>query len=128
MPAAVTTAATVVAWAVSVGIMLIGAVGLWTPRITLGFGIPGTRIADPGFRAWLAVKADRDIGAGLLVIVVLLGGATHLRGWMMLAGSLMALGDAIVVRRSGGPAKAYLGVHGSTAAFMVASGIVLLLS
>jgi hypothetical protein len=42
---------------------------------------------------------------------VLLGGGTQLRGWMMLAGSLGALGDAVITKLSGGPAKAYYGIH-----------------
>src|SRR5690242_11048396 len=95
MPTAVTVIATVIAWAVSVGIILIGIIGLSTPKFTLGFGIPGTRPTDPAFRAWLAVKAVRDIGAGLLVIVVLLAGPDHLRGWMAVVGGLIALGDAV---------------------------------
>ena len=128
MPTAATTAATVIAWATAVGIILIGARALWAPQAAAGFGIPGTRPADPTLRAWLSVKAVRDIGSGLLLLVVLLGGSTHLRGWMMLAGSLMPLGDALVTKLSGGPAKAYYGVHGSTAAAMAAAGAVLLTS
>ncbi|MEZ0067818.1 hypothetical protein ABIA32_003834 [Streptacidiphilus sp. MAP12-20] len=128
MPTAVTTLATVLAWVVAVGITLIGARCLWTPQAAVDFGIPDTRPGDTSFRAWLRVKADRDIGAGLLLLVVLLGGTTHLTGWMMLVGAVMPLGDALISKRSGGPAKAYLAVHGATAAVMAAAGAVLLLS
>ncbi|MFJ9344323.1 DUF4267 domain-containing protein [Streptomyces sp. NPDC101733] len=128
MPTAVTTAATVITWAIAVGIILIGARYLWAPQAASDFGIPGTRTDDPNFRAWLSVKAGRDIGSGLFLLIVLLGGDTHLRGWMMLVGSLIPLGDALVTKLSGGPAKAYLGIHGSTFALMAAAGAALLLS
>lgn len=128
MPNAATTAATVVTWAVAVGIIVIGARYLWAPKAAADFGIPGTRTDDPNFRAWLSVKAVRDICSGLFLLIVLLGGGTHLYGWMMLAGSLTALGDAVVTKLSGGPAKAYYGIHGSTATVMAAAGAVLLLS
>jgi hypothetical protein len=128
MPTALTTVATVLVWVVAVGITLIGARGLWTPQAAVDFGIPGTRPEDAGFRAWLTVKADRDIGAGLLMVVVLLGGTTHLIGWITLVGAVMPLCDALISRRSGGPAKTYLGVHGATAVVMVVAGALLALS
>ncbi|MFE0425961.1 DUF4267 domain-containing protein [Streptomyces sp. NPDC058953] len=128
MPVVATTAATVITWATAVGIMVIGARCLWAPRAAADFGIPGTRTDDPNFRAWLSVKAVRDIGSGLFLLIVLLGGGTRLHGWMMLAGSSIALGDALITKLSGGPATAYYGIHGCTAAVMAAAGAVLLLS
>ncbi|MGG2464018.1 DUF4267 domain-containing protein [Streptomyces sp. RGM 3693] len=50
------------------------------------------------------------------------------QGGMMLAGSVIPLGDALVTKLSGGPATAYYGIHGGTAAVMAAAGAVLLLS
>ncbi|MES4902474.1 MULTISPECIES: DUF4267 domain-containing protein [unclassified Streptomyces] len=128
MPTAATTAATVITWAIAVGIILIGARLLWSPRAAADFGIPGTRTEDPTFRAWLSVLAVRDIGFGVFMLIALLGAGTHLHGWMMLAGSLVTLGDATITKLSGGPAKAYYGVHGGTTAVMAATGAVLLLS
>jgi hypothetical protein len=128
MPTAVTTAATVITWAIAVGIILIGARMLWTPKAAADFGIPGTRTEDPTIRAWLSVLAVRDIGYGLFLLIVLLGAGTHLLGWTMLAGSLVTLGDALITKLSGGPAKAYYGIHGGTTAVMAAAGAVLLLS
>ncbi|MFF7649698.1 DUF4267 domain-containing protein [Streptomyces sp. NPDC007983] len=128
MPTAATTAATVITWAIAVGIILIGARSLWVPEAAADFGIPGTRTEDPSVRAWLSVLAVRDIGYGLFLLIVLLGAGTHLRGWMMLAGSLVTLGDTLITKLSGGPAKAYLGIHATTTVVMAAAGAVLLLS
>ncbi|MEU5599841.1 DUF4267 domain-containing protein [Streptomyces sp. NPDC020298] len=128
MPTAVTTAATVITWAIAVGIILVGLRNLWVPQVATEFGIPGTRTEDPAFRAWFSVLAGRDIGYGLFLLIALLGAGTHLHGWMMLAGSLVTLGDAIITKLSGGPAKAYYGIHGGTTAVMAATGTVLLLS
>lgn len=129
MPAA-TTAATVVTWAIALGIIFIGARFLLAPqRAAADFGIPGNRTADdPNFRAWLSVKGVRDIVSGLFLLIVLLAGDTHLRGWLMLAGSLIALGDAFITKLSGGPATAYCGIHGGTAALMATAGAALILS
>ena len=129
MPTAVTTAATVITWAIAVGIIFVGARQLlWAPHAAEDFGIPGTRTEDPAFRAWLSVLAGRDIGYGLFLLIALLGAGTHVLGWMMLAGSLVTLGDAIITKLSGGPAKAYVGIHGGTTVVMAAAGAVLLLS
>ncbi|MFF8030301.1 MULTISPECIES: DUF4267 domain-containing protein [unclassified Streptomyces] len=130
MPDAVTTAATVVTWAIAAGIIFIGTRFLVAPqRAATDFGIPGNRTVDDlNFRAWLSVKGVRDIVSGLFLLIVLLAGDTHLHGWIMLAGSLTALGDALITKLSGGPAAAYYGIHGSTAAVMAAAGAVLLLS
>ena len=128
MPTVVTTAATVITWAIAVGIIIVGAGVLWVPRAAADFGIPGTPTGDPRFRAWLSVKAVRDIGSGLLLLVVLVGGGTHLTGAMILVASVMPLGDALITKFSGGPARTYYGVHGATAAVMAAAGAALLLS
>ncbi|MEU6539423.1 DUF4267 domain-containing protein [Streptomyces sp. NPDC047000] len=129
MPTAVTTTATAVTWAIAVGIIFIGARFLWAPQqAAAGFGLPGTGTTDRGSRAWLSVKGVRDICSGLFLLIVLLGAGSHLRGWMMLAGSLTALGDALITKFSGGPATAYYGIHGGTAALMAAAGAVLVLS
>ncbi|MGF1426253.1 DUF4267 domain-containing protein [Kitasatospora sp. LaBMicrA B282] len=68
------------------------------------------------------------LGAGLLMVVVLLGGTAHLIGWISLVGAVMPVCDALITRKSGGPAKTYLGVHGATAVVMVAAGALLALS
>ncbi|OMI39668.1 DUF4267 domain-containing protein [Streptomyces sparsogenes] len=128
MPTAATAAATVITWAIAIGIIFVGSRMMWAPQAAADFGIPGTRTEDPATRAWLAVLGGRDIGYGLFLLIALIGGDTHLRGWMMLAGSLVTLADALITKLSGGPAKAYYGIHGGTTVVMAAAGAVLLLS
>jgi hypothetical protein len=128
MPNAIVTTATAVVWVIAVGIVLIGARFQFTPRAAADFGIPDTPTDSPAFRAWGSVKGNRDITVGLMLLIGLIGASDHLIGWLTLAGALAAAADALAVRFSGGPAKAYLGVHGATAAVAVAAGVVLLLA
>ncbi|MET8558687.1 DUF4267 domain-containing protein [Streptomyces sp. NPDC004959] len=128
MPTVLTTTATVIAWAIAVGIMLIGARFQFTPRAATDFGIPDTPAELPAFRAWSSVKGNRDITLGLMLMIGLLGGGHHLAGWLALAGAGAAAADALAVRFSGGPVAAWLGIHGATAAVLAAAGVVLLLS
>lgn len=122
------TVATVLAGLIGVGVIVMGVLAFWAPQNAAGFGIPGTPTADPTFRAWLTVKAVRDIAAGLLLLVVLVGGSRHLLGWVMLAAAGIPVGDAVIVLRSNGPRAAAYGVHGATAAVMLVIGVLLLVS
>jgi hypothetical protein len=120
---------------VTIAEVLTGLVGLFavflgvnavrTPAALAGFGIPGTPTADPTFQAWLRVKAVRDVAAGLFTFValgaaVLAGTPPHLLGWFMLAATVIPVGDALIVLRSNGPRPTAYGVHGTTAAAMLA--------
>ncbi|MEO3748109.1 DUF4267 domain-containing protein [Plantactinospora sp. B5E13] len=122
------TVATVLAGLIGVGIIVIGVLAFWAPQNAAGFGIPDTPTADPTFRAWLTVKAVRDIASGLLIFVVLIGGSTHLLGWFMLVATGIPVGDALIVLRSNGPRAAAYGVHGATAAVMLVISALLLVS
>ncbi|MEU8718625.1 DUF4267 domain-containing protein [Streptomyces sp. NPDC048663] len=120
--------ATVLAWATAAGIIFIGVRFLWTPqRAAADFGLSTARDTHQG-GPWLAVKGVRDITSGLFLLIGLLGGDSHVLGWMMLAGALTALGDALITKSGGGPRAAYYGIHGGTAVVLVCGGIVLLLS
>ena len=118
----------VLAGLIGAGIIVIGVRALWAPRAAAGFGIPGTPTEDRTFRAWLSVKAVRDIASGLFVFLLLAAATPHLLGWFMLAAAVIPLGDAMIVWRSNGPAAAVYGVHGATAAVMVAIGVLLLVA
>ncbi|MFY1686911.1 DUF4267 domain-containing protein [Plantactinospora sp. WMMB782] len=120
--------ATVLAGLIGVGVVLMGARAFRAPQAAVGFGIPDTPAQDRTFQAWLSVKAVRDIAAGLLILVVLAGGTTHLLGWSMLVATAIPVGDALVVRRSGGPGAAVYGIHGATAAVMLAVSVLLLVA
>lgn len=122
------TAGTVLAGIVGIGIAVIGVFELWKPQIAAGFGIPDTPVEDRNFRSWLSVKADRDIGSGVLIIIVLIGGSPALIGWFMLAAACMPAADALIVLRSGGPKATAYGTHGGAAAVALASSILFFLA
>ncbi|MET8116165.1 DUF4267 domain-containing protein [Streptomyces prasinus] len=122
-----TDVATVLAGLIGAGIIFIGALAFRAPQAAAGFGIPGTPTEDRTFRAWLAVKAVRDMASGLFIFVLLVGGSPHLLGWFMLAATCIPMGDALIVLRSNGPKAAAYGIHGATAAVMLVISLLLLL-
>lgn len=119
--------ANVLAGLIGIGIAFIGVRGLLRPQAAADFGIPDTPVEDRAFQAWLRVKAGRDIGSGLLILVVLIGGPPALLGWFMLAAAVMPATDALVVLRSGGPKAIAYGVHGGAAAVTLASSLLFFL-
>ena len=123
-----TTIANVLAGLIGVGIIVIGALAFWAPRAAAGFGIPDTPIEDRTFRAWLTVKAVRDIASGLFIFILLAGATPHLLGWFMLAAAGIPVGDALIVLRSNGPKATAYGVHGATAVVMVVISVLLLVA
>ncbi|MFI6293245.1 DUF4267 domain-containing protein [Nonomuraea sp. NPDC050790] len=123
-----TTIATVLAGLVGAAVILMGARALWAPQDAAGFGIPDTPTESPTFRAWLAVKSVRDVSAGIVILAVLAGGTAHLLGWALLAATVIPVGDAVIVLRSGGPKAVAYGVHAATAAVMLVISLLLLLA
>ncbi|TDD18299.1 DUF4267 domain-containing protein [Nonomuraea diastatica] len=123
-----TSVATVLAGLIGVGIIFMGVRAFWAPQAAAGFGIPDTPTEDRSFRAWLSVKAVRDIVSGLFVFILLAAGTTQLLGWFMLAASLIPVGDAMIVLRSNGPKAAAYGIHGATAVVMLAISLLLLIA
>ncbi|WP_055691809.1 DUF4267 domain-containing protein [Streptomyces prasinus] len=122
-----TDVATVLAGLIGAGIIFMGARAFWAPQAAVGFGIPDTPTEDRSFRAWLAVKAVRDMASGLFIFVLLVGGSSHLLGWFMLAATVIPVGDALIVLRSNGPKAAAYGIHGATAAVMLVISVLLLI-
>lgn len=120
--------ATVLAGLVGAGIIVVGALAFWTPQAAVGFGIPDTRTEDPTFRAWLTVKAVRDIASGIFVFVLMVVTTPQVLGWFMLAATLIPVGDALIVLRSNGPRATAYGVHGVTAAVMLVTSVLLLVA
>lgn len=113
---------------IAVGIIVIGARFIVAPRVAAtGYGVP----ADPDERAvgaYLSVKGVRDIASGLVVIVLLAAGAAHLLGWMLVAATVIPVADAVIVHRNGAPTSISLGIHGATAAVVLVTAALLLLS
>ncbi|WP_018680365.1 DUF4267 domain-containing protein [Actinokineospora enzanensis] len=122
------TIADVLAGLIGAGIIVIGARALWAPRAAAGFGIPGTPTEDPAFRAWLSVKAVRDIASGVFLFVLMIAATPQVLGWFMLAAAGIPVGDALIVLRSKGPRSVAYGVHAATAAVMLVIGVLLLVA
>lgn len=123
-----TNVANVLAGLIGVGIIFIGARACWAPQAAVGFGIPDTPVEDRNFQAWLSVKAVRDIAAGVFIFVLLVAATPQVLGWFMLAAAGIPVGDALIVLRSNGPKAAVYGVHGATAAVMLAISVLLLVA
>jgi hypothetical protein len=112
---------------IAAGIVFIGSRFLWDPAAaSRDFGIANPPSPSTGFTAWLAVKGTRDIVSGLFVFLLMANGSHRLLGEFLLVASLIALGDAATVVRSGGSKKAAFGIHGFTALVIIATGACLI--
>jgi len=112
---------------IAAGLIFIGARFLLVPRAAAaGYGVPAT--PGTGITPYLAVKADRDIGFGLVTLALLIAAPTHALAWFVAAAASMPLGDMLIVLRNRGPRATAYGVHGATAAVMLAVAAVLLLA
>ena len=128
-----TTLASIVSGVIGVGIILIGARFLLTPQAAAaGYGVP---VGPPGAQTpsgspypWLYVKGVRDIASGIFIGILLAKRSPHLLGAFMAAASLIPVGDAVIVLRSGGTRTAAFGIHGTTAAVALAASAALLMA
>ncbi|KAA0111482.1 DUF4267 domain-containing protein [Mycolicibacterium sp. P1-5] len=113
---------------IAVAIVFIGARFLITPAIAAaGYGVPPG--PDQKFvRAYLSAKGVRDIASGLFIAILMLAGATHLLGWIILAATVIPAADAAIVLKNDGPKPVAFGVHGGTAIVMLAIAALLLVS
>ncbi|MUL78518.1 DUF4267 domain-containing protein [Mycolicibacterium sp. CBMA 226] len=113
---------------IGAGIVFIGARFLLAPRVAAaGYGVQPD-LSQQNNRAYLSVKGVRDIASGLVVFVLMAAGATHLLGWMLLAATVIPLGDAVIVLSNGGSKSIAWGVHGVTAGVMIITAALLLMS
>ncbi|WP_432497959.1 DUF4267 domain-containing protein [Kineococcus gypseus] len=116
-------AALITALLACLGIVVVGTRFLLVPhRATTDFGVGADDV-----RALAATKGVRDITSGVVVLVVWAAAGPAAAGWALAAAALTAVGDAVVVRARGGALATALGVHGLTAAVLVAAGLVLAL-
>src|SRR5271155_3496894 len=108
---------------IEVGIAFIRSRFLWDPAAaSRDFGIRNSPSPSTGFTGWLAVKGARDIVSGVFVFLLMANGSPRLLGEFLLVASLIALGDAAIVLRSGGSRTAAFGIHGLTAVVIIAAG------
>lgn len=117
----------VITAAVGIAIAVIGVLYLIRPRAAAtGFGLPV--VPEGPALAWLRLKGVRDLASGVATGVLLLVAPPPVIGWMLLAFSLIPIGDAATVLTARGSAARALGIHGATAALMVAGGALLVLA
>ena len=119
--------ATALAALIGLAVVAMGTTGMLKPQFFATFGIPGTA-PDTVLDNWLTVKGGRDVGTGLMLLVVTALGTTSLAGWVMLAATVMPVFDGLIVLRSKGPRAAAYGVHFATAAVMAVIAVLLLLA
>jgi hypothetical protein len=123
-----TTIAYVLAGLIAAAIIFIGARFIVAPRVaTAGYGVQPD-LSQRSTVAYLRVKGIRDIASGLFVIILMAAGATHLLGWVILAATIIPIADAVIVLDGGGPKATAWGVHGLTAALMLCTAALLLIS
>ena len=111
---------------VGAGIIVVGARFLIAPRAAAaGYGLPA--VPEPGSAGpYLAVKGVRDITCGLFVFILIAARDPRVLGWLMLAATLIPVADSVIVNRYHGSKATAYGVHGATAAFMLATAGLLL--
>lgn len=116
-------AALVLAVLACVAIIVIGVRFLLVPqRATLDFGV-----GSADLRALTAIKGVRDITSGVVLLVVWAAAGTAVLGWALVAAALTPIADAVIVLTRGGKRGTAFGVHGATAAVLIAAGLVLAL-
>jgi hypothetical protein len=116
-------AALLIAVAGCLGIIALGVRFLLTPRrATLDFGV-----AAGDARALTEIKGVRDITSGVVPLVVWAVAGPVALGWVLVAAAITPVADAVIVLTNGGRPRAALGIHGVTAAVLVAAGLALAL-
>lgn len=123
-----TTIAYTLAGLIGAAIIFIGARFIVAPRVAAaGYGVQADP-SEPSVGAYLRVKGVRDIASGLILLVLIAAGATHLLGWVMLAATIIPLADAAIVLGNDGSKSIAWGVHGLTAVVMLVTSALLLVS
>ena len=118
----------ILAGLIGAGIIFIGARFILAPRVAAaGYGVQPD-LSQRSVGAYLSVKGVRDIASGLIVFSLMAAGATHPLGWMILAATIIPIGDAIIVLGHGGTKSIAFGVHGVTAVVMLITSALLLVS
>lgn len=116
-----------VALLAAVGIIGLGAMYLLRPRVmTSSFGLP---LPEDGRNItwWLRLKGSRDIASGLVVLALMVWGSAHVLGIILLIQAIIPMGDMSLILAAKGSTRTALGVHGLTAALMIAAAIPLIL-
>ncbi|MET3900239.1 hypothetical protein ABIB57_004205 [Devosia sp. UYZn731] len=111
---------------VALAIIAIGISYLANPiAMAGGFGLPlpgdGTNVPW-----WLRLKGVRDVVSGTLVIAFMIWGSSTNVGIVLAVEAMIPLGDMLLVLAAKGSTGRALGIHGTTAAFMIVIAILML--
>ncbi len=128
-----TTVAYILSGVIGVGIIFLGARFLLAPQAAAaGFGLSteprGAQTPAGSPYPWLYAKGVRDVASGIFIFILLANRAPHLLGAFMAAASIIPMGDAVISLRSGGSRATAFGIHGATAAVMLAASAALLMA
>ena len=116
--------ALLIALIAGLAIIVLGARFILQPRqATLDFGI-----AADDLRGLTEIKGARDIASGVVLLVAWASAGPTALGWVLVAAAITPTADALIVLTNGGKLGKALGVHGLTAALLVAAGLVLALA
>src|SRR3954468_10868632 len=111
--------ALLIALIAGLAIIVLGARFILQPRqATLGFGI-----AADNLRGLTESKGARDIASGVVLLVAWASAGRTALGWVLGAAGLPPTADALIVLTNRGKLSTALGVHGLTAALLVAAGL-----
>jgi len=115
-----------VAALIAVAVTTIGCFYLVAPqRISGSFGLKPPA-SDADTRAWLRLKGIRDLGAGLVVLTMMLTADLRTVGIALIAFAVIPLGDMAIVLGSGGSTSKAFSIHGLTCAVMLVVGLLLI--
>ena len=115
-----------VAVVVALAIITLGILYLARPKATMpSFGLPLPRDETNVFW-WLRLKGSRDVASGMVVLALVARGETDVLGLVLLILAIIPLGDMSVILTAKGSQGTAFGVHGVTAALMVAAALPLL--
>ena len=113
-----TTIAYVLAIALNLAIVFIGARFLLAPQVAAaGFGVAAREHGDP---AYLSTKGARDFASGVLGLTLIGFTDAFTVGLFMLALSIIPFCDTVIVLRNHGTRATAFGIHFATAVVMLA--------
>ena len=115
-----------VAGLIAVAVTVIGCSYLATPERVVGsFGLKPP-LPDTDTRAWLRLKGIRDVGCGVVVLILMLTADRHSLGIALLAFAIIPFGDMSIILGSGGSKSKAFSIHGLTCAVMLVVGLMLI--
>lgn len=113
----------ILVWLVAVMIIIVGFLYLLKNESNAeGFGLP--TLPNQAARSWWQLKGVRDIATGVAPILIMFVQPDALP-WLIIAETLIPIGDMSVVLGNHGSRGRAFGIHGLTSAVMIVAAILL---